>query len=55
MDGRKGTKIRLDSCCSFYRILGIGFGGADALPSLGNMTFDSFVGRMAVLGGVSVG
>ena len=35
--------------------LGIGFGGADALPSLVKMALDGFVGGGKVLGGISVG
>ena len=49
------TKIRIDICCSFGGILGLGFGGADSFPSLGNMTIYGLVGIRVVLGRVSIG
>ena len=52
--GGRGPKTRLDSCFIFGRIIGLGFGGSGALPSLGKVTLDGFVGRRSVLGGVSV-
>ena len=53
-DGEKGTNIRRESCCSLYGRLGIGFGGAESLPSMGKTNFYSFIHGRSVLGGVII-
>ena len=47
--------IRRGCCWIFGRIFGLGFGGADTFPSLGNIALDGFFGGRAVLVGVNVG
>ena len=42
-DGGKGTKIRLESYCSFGGILGFIFGGLESLPSLGKTNLCGFI------------
>ena len=51
----KGTNIRIESCCSFGGRLGLGFGRAESLASLGKMNFYGFVSVRSVIGGVSIG
>ena len=44
-----------EHCLIIVRRFGLGFVGAYASPSLGNMILDGFVGRRALLGRVSEG
>ena len=53
--GGKGTKTRIESCCSFGKRLGIEFGGADSWPILGEMTVYGLVGGRSALGRVIIG
>ena len=57
-NSRKGFNISgglVDSCFGFFSILGLGFGGANTLPSLVQMTLDGLVRRRSILGSVGVG
>lgn len=50
-----GKDINHKGCWSVGGSFGLGFGGSNALPSLGKMTLYVFFGRRAVLGGIGVG
>ena len=49
-----GNGISREGCWSVGGILELGFGGADAFPSMGKMTLTVFFGRRALLGGASL-